>query len=142
MAGSQRLMKLVANHVDQFVDDGGIVLKPLRLANHLKDCVELRVGKRADVYLGLDAAQEGRVDQRCGIEVGGEDNEHLEGNLHLPTSGQREEVDPAIERNHPAVQQLFGTNALAAEVIDDQHTVVGFHLHGSRVVLGDRIELQ
>ena len=48
----------------------------------------------------------------------------------------------SVERNNPAVQQSFGANHLAAEVVDDQHTVVRLHLQRRGIELTDRIEMK
>src|SRR5277367_5660843 len=104
--------------------------------------MELLIGDGADMNLGLNSAQEGGIDQGRRIEVGSKYDEHLERNLDLSPARQGEEVDAAIQRNHPAVEQFFGTDSLAAEVVNDQHTIVGLHLRRSGVILRDRIELQ
>src|SRR5262249_15772332 len=47
-----------------------------------------------------------------------------------------------IQRNHPPVEEFVGRQALASEIVDDEHAVVGLHLHGSGIELGDRVQLQ
>ena len=77
-----------------------------------------------------------------GIHVGGEDHQHLEGDLDLHPTGEGKEVNAAIQRHDPAVQQFFGTDALAAEIVDDEDAVVGLELHGADIEAADRVELQ
>ena len=55
---------------------------------------------------------------------------------------QGEEINTAVQRYNPAIEQLVGPHALPSKVIDDEDAIVGFHLQRSGVELRDRIELQ
>ena len=66
----------------------------------------------------------------------------LNGVSNLRPGVQRQEVDPALERHDPAVQQVARRNPLAAEVVDDEHAAVGLQLDRRLVELGDRVERQ
>src|SRR4029450_4690056 len=71
-----------------------------------------------------------------------EHDEQVERNLELLPTGEREEVDAAIERHDPAGQEVERPDALAPEVVDDEKAVVGTHLHRRGVEAGRRIELE
>ena len=66
----------------------------------------------------------------------------LNGISNLRPGVQRQEVDAALERHDPAVQQVARRNALAAEVVDDEHAAVGLQLDRRFVELRDRVERQ
>ena len=100
-----------------------------------EDLGKLFLGDGAQLDLGLDAAQECGIDQAGGIVIRGEDDQHFEGNLDLFAADQGQEIDAAVEGHDPAVEQLVGAQALAAEVVDDEHAVVGLHLHRADVEL-------
>src|SRR5208282_1530507 len=130
------------NQGDEVSYQSGICLNFMVPRNSAKDLAELIVVDRTNADLCLDAPQEGRVQQLGRIEIGCEHNQHFEWDFDLAATRQSEELDSTIERHDPAVQQLVGTNALAAKVVDDQHAVVGFHLHRADVELVDRVKLQ
>ncbi len=124
------------------VDDPGVVLEIQLLAHAPGDLVEVLGCGVVEVDLGLDAPQERLVDQGLGVEVGRERHHHVEGNLDLLAARECQDVDVAIERDHPAVEQLLGTDALAPEVVDDEQAVVGLHLERRGIVLRARIVLE
>src|SRR5579862_4062652 len=141
MAGAKWFLQLPDNS-DQAVNDRVFVLQIEFLANRAEDFVELHIGNRTNFNFGLNATQKCGVNQRSRIQVGGKDHKHLERNLHLLAAGERQEVDSAIQWNHPPVKQFFGTKPLPSKVVDDQHSVVGLHLHGRCIELCDRVHMQ
>ncbi len=54
--------------------------------------------------------------------------------LDLLTRGQREIVQVMLHGRDEAIEQLQGRHALAAEVIDQEHTTVGFQMRRGLVV--------
>lgn len=98
--------------------------------------VERVVADARDEDLGADAPIERLVGQSGRVEVGGEDDLGEERNLELGAVVEREEVDVTVERHDPPVQELLGSQRLAAEVVDGQHPVVGEHLQRGEVHAG------
>src|SRR5713226_10643451 len=94
--------------------EGDLLLR----ADAAKDLHELLRRRRLDLDLVLDASQERFIDQRRGRAVRREDEQDVERHFDLATIARREEVDVAVERDDPAVEELIGRRALAAEVID------------------------
>lgn len=70
------------------------------------------------------ASQERFVNQVSFIQVRGEDYELFERNLDLLTTVECQKIDAAFERQDPAIEQVLGRDALAAEVVDDQCATV------------------
>ena len=87
-----------------------------------------------------DAPHERFVGERLRLQVGREDDQHVERNLELAAGMQRQEVDAALERHDPAVQEVARRDALAAEVVDDEDAAVGLHLDRRFVEPRDRVE--
>src|ERR1700739_1612572 len=123
------------NKVDERVCHGFIALNLAVAGNSTEDLAELLVADLANKYLGLNSAQECSVQKLRGIKIRSKHDQHFKRHFDLPSARQGEEVDLAVERNHPPVQQFIGPNSLAPEIIDDQHAIVGLHLHGARVEL-------
>ena len=86
------------------------------------------------------APEERLVGERARLEVGGEDAQHVERHLELLARVQREVVHAALERHDPAVQQVLGTHALAAEVVHQEHAAVRLQLQRRLVELRDAVE--
>ena len=63
-------------------------------------------GGRADFDFVGKAAQEGRVHQVFGLEVGGEDDQFLEGNEEAFAGMEVEVVDAVFQGDDPAVEQV------------------------------------
>src|SRR5439155_7644940 len=112
------------------------------LAVQLEDSRELLQRRILDRNLVRDAPQERLVGQRFGIQVRREDNEHVERHLEFLPRVEREVVVPALERHDPSVEQIFGTNALTAKVVDQEHAAVRLQVNRRLVELRDRIERQ
>jgi hypothetical protein len=55
--------------------------------------------------------------------------------LRFSCRRQGEKIDAAIEGNDPAIEQFVGAQALAAEIVDDEHAVVGLHLRRGDIEL-------
>src|SRR5437773_3751635 len=112
----------------------------LRLAHAAQDLRELLLRRRLDLDLVLDAPQERLIHQRRGRAVRREDEEHVERHLDLATVGEREEVDVAVERDDPSVEEHLGRGALPAEVVDEQHAPARLHLERRLMHLGVLVE--
>src|SRR5689334_6822446 len=65
-------------------------------------------------------AQEGLLGQVSGSEIAGEDQELLEGDLDLLAGVQRQVVDPILEGDDPAVEEVARLNPLTSEIVDQQ----------------------
>src|SRR5262249_39987611 len=79
-----------------------------------------------DLNLVRNTAQKGFIGERGWIQVSREHDQDVEGNLELLAGVQRQIIDPALKRNDPTVQQLFRTNPLPAEIIDEKDAAVCF----------------
>src|SRR5262249_35916815 len=108
-------------------------------AENLIECVLMY---RLDEDLVVNAAEEGFIGQIVGVEVCGEDHHHFERDLELHAVLQRQVIDAAVEGHDPAVEQVARGDKLAAEVVDEEDTVVGLHLERRGVDTGGFIEAQ
>ena len=86
-----------------------------------------------------DAPEERLVDQLLGLEIGREDDELVERHADLLAVGQAEEVVAFFEGDDPAVQELDGLHALAAEVVDQKASQVALQLQRRLADLGHGI---
>ena len=116
--------------------------KPSKPAVELEDPRELIDRRVDDGNLVGNTPEERFIGQRRRIEVRREDDEGLERHLKFLAGGEGQIVDPVFQRHDPAVQQLLGPDALAAEVVHEQHAAVGFHLQRRLVELRNRVEGQ
>src|SRR5450759_4621483 len=89
--------------------------------------------------LVLDTAQKRLIHERAWIEVRGEDQQLVEGNLELTTSIQFQEIYAELEWHDPAIQEIGGTNLLAAKVVNQKHSRVGLELEWRLVGLAMRV---
>jgi 4-amino-4-deoxy-L-arabinose transferase-like glycosyltransferase len=143
IAGAQHLAAAVGEAA--LADVGRLFRRPGHAfagADGAQDVVEDLRADDIDLDLVLDAAQERFVGELPWIEVGREDDERLERDGDLDAGAQREEVDAAVQRHDPAVEQVARVDHLAAEVVDDEQAVVGLHLQGRGVVAERALELQ
>ncbi len=129
----QVAVALFAAHLAQVGLGAGCQLDIVRLGGAVQHDVELLVGDRGHEDLVLDAPEEGLVAEGGGLEVGREHHLAVERDLEAHAVAQRQVVDAPIERHDPAVEQFLGRHQLAAEVVDDEHAVVGLHLDRSEV---------
>src|SRR2546430_1847068 len=113
----------------------GLVVDALAGADPLEDLVVLLDRRRLDADLVANAAEERLIDQVGRIEVRREDDEHVERDLDLLAGVQREVVDALLERNDPAVEEVFRRDALPAEVVDHEDAAVRLHLERRLVEL-------
>src|SRR5581483_9288291 len=118
IAGSELLTHRSTDECDQIGRDIGVVGNGLIFRNPAEDLNELVIRDRANLDLGLNAAQKRRINQLGRIEVRREDDKHLKGNLDLLSTYERKKIDTAVERNDPAIEKLVRAHALAAKVID------------------------
>src|SRR5439155_5414945 len=113
----------------------GAVVDLLPLAHALEDLLVLRDRWRLDPDLVPDAAQERLVDEVRGIQVRGEDDEHVERDLELLAGVERQVVDALLQRHDPAVEEVLRRDPLAAEVVDHEDPAVRLHLERGFVEL-------
>jgi hypothetical protein len=99
------------------------------------------VGVR-DGRLVLDPTEECFFHEGLRIQIGGKDQEGVEGDGELRPGLERQEVDATLQRHDPSVQQLFGTHPLTTEVVDDEEAPVRLHLEGCPVGEGLPIHLE
>ena len=90
-----------------------------------EDPLEVRDRRALGEHLVVDAAEKRFVHQFGRSDVRGEHDEHHEGQLEFLTGLERQEVDAALERHDPAVQQVARRAPLTAEIVDDQNAAVG-----------------
>ena len=107
-----------------------VELEAEMVAHEHEQFSELPFRRIGDFDLVRYAAQEGVVDQISRFQVGGEDDELIEGDLQFAAVGQVEEVVTLFERNDPPVEQLIDAHPLPAEVVDDERAAVGLELQG------------
>ncbi len=55
---------------------------------------------------------------------------------------QGHEIHLTIQRNNPAVEQRLRFDQLPAEIVCNEKAVIGFHLKGSFIIFGKRVEIQ
>ncbi|MBI2297527.1 MAG: hypothetical protein HYU66_01015 [Armatimonadetes bacterium] len=134
VGGAEAAVGLPVVLVDQVVQHLAPVFEPHLAAVVDEDLPELLFGRVADFHLVADAAQEGLLDQILGRQVGGEDDQQIEGHLHLHAAGQVVVVVVLLERHYPAVEELPGGHLLATEVVDHEHAAVGLELQRSDVM--------
>ena len=113
-----------------------------RPAVQLEDAGEVLERRVVDRNLVGNAAQERLVGQRRGIEVGREHRQHVERHLELLAGVQGQDSRPRLERHDPPVEQIVGPDALAAEVVHQEHAAVGPQLQRRLVEPRDRVEGQ
>src|SRR5207244_680659 len=98
------------------------------LGHGVEDALVDLARRGIDTNLMPNTAQEGVIDQVLGIQVGRKDGQLFERYFKFLAGRQREEVMPAFQGKNPAVEQLFGTAQLPAEVVDEEDAAVGFHV--------------
>ena len=74
----------------------------------------------ADEYLVFQPPKPGLVGQVFRRDVGGEDDELVEGDLELLAGVQRQKVVSALERHDPAVDERLRQHLLPPEIVDDE----------------------
>src|SRR5258707_3339646 len=112
------------------------------LAYPAENLVKLLAGDVPNMYFVLDPGQKSLVRQFCQVKIGGEYHKQIERNLELVPAGQSKKIDPAVEWNNPAVEQIFRAKPLAAKIIHDEYTIGRLQLQRCSVESGDRVELQ
>src|SRR5581483_9414732 len=91
LASAQLLLETAANGADEVVEGTFVHVEAAARCDSAEDLAELIVGCGIDADLGLHAAEEGRVDQIGGVEVGRKDDEHFEGDLDFAAAGHGQE---------------------------------------------------
>src|SRR5262249_3063174 len=89
-----------------------------------------------------DSAQEGLVRKLERVKICRKGHKKIKWNFELPSSGQGQKINTAVERRHPSVEQLVRAHPLASKVVENQDSVVGLHLKRSSIEPGGRIVLQ
>src|SRR5207247_8658576 len=92
--------------------------------------------------LVANAPQERLVGELGRLQVRREDQQHDERNLDGLARLERQEIDPALERPDPSVQQIPRRAALPPEIVDHQNAAVCRHLPRRAVELADRVVAQ
>src|ERR1035437_441616 len=129
LAAVERTVGLAVVLLDQVVDRRRIVLQTDRVADPAEDPPVLDHRRIGDLDLVADPAQEGLVNKVLRLEVGGGD-EHLGERDHHGGAGPAdvEVVEPRLQRDDKAVEQVLGTELLAAEVVHQEEPTVGLQL--------------
>src|SRR5205814_7865961 len=91
------------------------------------------------------APQVGLVEQLAGLQVGRKRQLGPERNLDLaPAADKVHVIDLLLKRHQQAVEDLLRRDALATEIVDQQHAAVGLHLQrrsvGTAAFLEGRVE--
>src|SRR5260370_22454853 len=123
MAGSGAEVVVEISFVHE-IDGLGAQVHHQALSVHGEDAFVDVAGGRQDFDLVADTTEEGVVNQVARVEVGGKDNQLLEGHFEFLSVGGGEIVMAAFQGQNPAVEQLLGADQLTAEVVDQKHTTI------------------
>src|SRR3990167_140914 len=93
-----------------------------------------------EMQLVADTPKEGLVGQLQRIEVGGEHQDQVEGDLAVAATAQVEVVLLLFHRHDPAVEQIDRRHPLPTEVVDDENAVTRLELQRRLVQAGVRVE--
>src|SRR5260370_12547022 len=129
IGGAGAAVVIVISFVHE-IDGLGAQVHPQALSVHGKDAFVDVAGGRQDFDLVADTTEEGVVYQVARIEVGGKDNQLLEGHFELLSVGGGEIIMTAFQGQNPAVEQLLGADQLTAEVVDQKHTTISLCVEG------------
>src|SRR5687768_98705 len=89
-----------------------------------------------------DATHHRGIQDLARRKVRREDHEAVERDRKLLSGVQCQEIDAALERQHPAVENLLGPRDLAPEIVNDEYTAGHLRVQRRLVVEADRIVLQ
>ena len=142
MRGAQLAGALDVPFLEQIGEALVAVLDAFGVGHTLEDFAVLFIGGVANLDLVAQAAQEGFVHQVARGQVGGEDDQHIEGDFDLAAGMQGQEIQAVFKRHDPAVEQVAWADELAAKVVDQQDAAVGFNLEGGFIKFIDIIENQ
>lgn len=123
--------------IDDAVEDLVVEFHAVLGGFNFKDAVEVFEAGSGDLDFVGQSAEEGGVHEVFGVEVGGEDEEFLEGDAEGFTVLEAEEVHSAFEWDDPAVEQVSGAEELSAEVIDEEATAECLHVEWGLVKVAD-----
>ncbi len=93
-----------------------------------KHFLKLRRARIAQAQLEADAPEERFVSQIRRLQIRREYEHLLERHFHPLAGDQGQVVHALLERDNPAVEQVRGPHLLAAEVVDQHDSAVGFQL--------------
>ena len=133
MTWAKRLFHFVSYEADELVSNAVLAGQPPPVAFSAKDFEKL--GRGGIVYFDFirNSSQKRIVSQLPRIDICREHGKQIERYFELPASRQSEVIDAFIQRSHPAIEQFLGPHPLPAEIIDDQDTVIRFHLEWSGI---------
>src|SRR3712207_272865 len=102
MAAAQRGISRTQLARDDVLRQRRIEIEPLGRTVIVEDGAELLWRRRLRQHFVLNTAEEGLVDEVARLEVRCKHDKDRERQLELLAGVQRQEVDPAFERNNPA----------------------------------------
>src|SRR6185369_10249107 len=142
LAGAKRTPRWTVVPAVEVGDHHLVEAQLAALADHFENACELLQRRIGDRNLVRDAAQERFVGQRLRIEVRRKHAQDVERYLELLPGVKSQVINAALQRDDPAIEQIFRPHALPSEIVNQQHAAVRFHLQRCFVVLGNRIEVQ
>ena len=114
--------------MNEIVDRFAAVAAAERLAEHLEQLAKLVERRIVDLDLIGNAPQERLVCQVHRLQVCGENDELVKGDLNLATGRQCQVVDPVLQRHDPAIEQFGRIDPLPTEVVDQQAAAIALQL--------------
>ncbi len=130
MAVAHRAPRLLVVGFDQVVDDLRIMGDLEDPAHDFEEFPERAFLRVENLDFVGDSAKERVVDEVFRFQVRAEDDELVEGDLHLLSTSHTDKVVPFFERNDPSVEEFVDAHPLATEVIDEEDSAIAFHLEG------------
>ena len=107
-------------------DQALVVRKLSGFAEAPEDGCELVLVRAAHQHLVLNAAEKRFVAQLVRFQIGGKDQEGFERNRNLAAAVEFQVVHAPFHGNNPAVQHFGGRALLAAEIVDQVNSIIGF----------------
>lgn len=144
LAAAEGAILLFVVRVHEIVDGRkclGVHLKAHLWPDECKEISERDFLRVWHIDLVRNTPQKRVVAQVLRLKVRGENDELVEGHLHLLAVGHVEEVETLFERHDPAIEQLDRLHALAAEVVNDERAAVALKLDGGFAGLAGRVVL-
>src|SRR5688572_18939105 len=143
---SQRLLdeisRVAATHLNaaraeiarqQVLHEAWVVLQLAVPAEVLEDLREVGPGGAFAKDFVMDAAEKRLVHELRRLDIGCEHDQHHEWQVEFLPRLKCEEVDTALERNDPPIEQVPRRALLTAEVVDDEYAAIGECLNWRRV---------
>src|SRR5438067_961508 len=136
------LTPLVQQQLDHEIEDIVGQHEPARVGDPVENPPVFLAARGEQLDLVLDPAQERPVHQIGRLQIGREDQQHVERQREARAGIELQIIDLVLHRHDPAIEQIVGTEFLAAEIVDQQHAVERLDVHRRVVELGLAVVLQ